>query len=167
MGFFTGLGRLIAGKPVFQDEQNTAQTTPQIPQSSVAPQHTFVDERGYKIIPKIELSHVTTHPFGGDKITITAWATNTSNEAIRLDYVTALSQKSTVMRELTPGASHEIELYRGQAPMDENNSRVELVFRIMANGDLFDNIYFAEFTRQSTGQFFMDELHENGPTRDI
>lgn len=163
MGFLSGLGRLVAGKPVFEAPQTTSDNN----QTPSTPQHTFVDEHGYKIVPKIELAHLTTHPFGGDKITVTAWATNRSNEPIRLDAAMALSQKSTIMRELTPGQGHEIELYRGPAPLHEHDSRVELIFRILANNDLFKCIYFAEFNRQSNGQFFINQLHENGPTRDI
>lgn len=164
MGFFQGLGRLIAGKPVFEapDDTSTAnQATTEQPES-----HRFVNEHGYKIIPEIEITHLESHV--DDKtMTVTAWATNTSAERIRIDHAVILSQKQTIMRELAPGQGHEIQLYDGPVATNEHDSRAELVFRLLANDDIFDIVYFVEFAREADGHFIVEELHPDNPTRDI
>ena len=169
MGFFQGLGRMIAGKPVFETPAGQDKAAP--PQSgstTLQPDasHRFVDEHGYKVVPRIELTHVQSH-INGHTMIVTAWATNTSSERVRLDYATIMGQKQTILRELTPGQAHEIKLYSGPVAQNEHNSRAELVFRLIATDDLFDIIYYAQFHRESNGDFFIDELRPDGPTRDI
>lgn len=161
MGFLDGLGRLITGTPAFQAKDGTSQTEQPAPAS-----HRFIDERGYKIIPKVTLTHTKSNTNGKTMI-VTVWATNQSTERIRLDYFVLLGQKRTILEELAPGRGREVKLYDGQSAEDEHTSKAELVFRLLANGDVFSDTYFVEFDRTSDGVFLVEDFHPDNPTRDI
>lgn len=162
MGFFGGLGKIIAGKPVFEDPGAPAA----LPTAANKPEHVFVDEHGNKIIPEIEIAHVHNHR-DGEHLTVTVWANNRSNERVRIDSSYVLNQKQQFNRELTPGQARELVLYNGPTPHDDHNHRAELIFRLMADDDLFKIVYHVTFTRESDGGFLINELHHDGPTRDI
>lgn len=166
MGFFQGLGRIIAGKPVFEVPDQPAAASQPAVQPPKNDAHRFVDERGYKIIPDITLTH-TKSRLDNHTMTVTAWATNTSTERVRLDHAVLLGKKQPIMRELAPGQGHEIELYDGPVAHSEHDSRAELVFRLLEIDDIFENVYFIEFARESNGDFVVEELHPDSPVRDI
>jgi hypothetical protein len=165
MGFLDGLGRMIAGKPVFEDgsqpkEQSNA-GEPQAPVSSG-----LRDEKGYKIIPDIEVKNVRSRR-DGDKLTVTAWVTNKSDQRIRIDYIYLLGEKKQINQELNSNQARELMLYQGSTPHDENERDAQIVYRLQENMDLFQNDYDVEFNRESDGAYTVEELHEDGSTRDI
>ena len=161
MGFFQGLGRVIAGKPVFQTTSD-----PVAPEQPHDAPRRFVDESGRKIIPEIKLTHTKSH-IAGESMTVSAWATNQSSEHVRLDYMTLLGQKHTISQELAPGKGSEIKLYNGPVARDDHASRAELVYRLFENGDVFSMTYTIEFNRESNGYYIVEEFHSNNPVRDI
>jgi len=169
MGILDGLGKIIKGKPVFevpaQSKTATDGSTNTVGRSADSSQR-FVDKRGYKIIPEIELRN-TKSRIDDQFMTTTAWVTNISAEDIRLDHVIVLEKKRSILRELKPGQGYEIKLYEGPAAINEYNSRAELVFRRIENDDVFSITYFVEFNREADGQFTVEDLHKEGPTRDI
>jgi hypothetical protein len=167
MGFLDGLGRFLQGKQVFEDEDKPRLEEPQAPPASMQPHPPLlVDEHGYKIIPHITLDHVKAHR-DGDRMTVTAWAINHSNQRVRVDHFVVLGQKQTFQRELSPSEGHELKVYEGPVAPNEYESHAELTFRILGNGDLFKNVYHVEFNRDPDGTFIIEELHDDGPVRDI
>ena len=72
MGFFDGIGRLLQGKPVFQD---TGAQPDRPTGEDTRPLKTPVDDRGYKIIPELRVEHCRTS-FNGNATQVTAWVTN-------------------------------------------------------------------------------------------
>jgi hypothetical protein len=166
MGFFNSLGRLLQGKPVFQDETPKSETPSAQPLSVSSKQSPLVNEYGYKNIPHISLEHVKAHR-AGDDMTVTGWVTNHSDRRIRVDHVLVLGQKQIFQRELEPGKGHELTVYKGKCAHNEYEAHAELVFRISENGDLFKNAYHVEFNRESDGKFVVEEFHEDSPVQDI
>ena len=168
MGFLGGLGRFLNGQPVFQDEPGatTSSHTPADAAQPLDPRHTPVDSRGYKIIPKIELSQMKTSRNGQD-MTTTVWVRNTSDQPVRLDYSYVLGQKQQFNRELAPGAGHEIMVYRGPVARNEHDNKARIVYRLLSSDDLFEDEYFVEYYSESDGAFMLEQFHEEGPTRDI
>lgn len=167
MGFMSGFGRLLAGKPVFEKETDVtsdpAVVTP--PQPVPAP-NTLHDAHGRKIIPQVAITHLQSHR-DGNTMTVMAWVTNHSELAIRLDDCTMLGQRLQVHYELTPHQNHEIVLYRGPIAATDRDHRTRLTFRLMANTDEFEIDYVTKFYRNSDGTFIVSQLHQEGGIRDI
>jgi hypothetical protein len=165
MGFLDGLGRFMQGKDVF--EGTPRPDAPQIPASDAQRQQSpLVDEHGYKIIPHITLDNVKTHR-DGDTMTVMAWITNHSERPVRIDYFTVLGQKQTFQYEISPSKPRQLTIYKGPVAPSEHDGHAELTFRIKENDDLFKNVYHVEFNRESDGKFTIEELHDDGPARDI
>jgi hypothetical protein len=158
MGFFSELGKQILGQPV---APNQAQ------QSNSAPQgQGVVDEQGHKIIPEIDITDLRSH-LDGDKLTVTAWVANRSDQHIRVDSCYLLKQKKQFNQELGPNQSHELTLYQGPAPHDENEHQAHIVYRLHVNGDSFQNNYRIDYHLESDGVRIINELRKDGPVRDI
>lgn len=168
MGFLEGLSRFLSGKPVFQAGSDSgepnkinAQATP-----SVDPTKTPVNADGYKIIPKLEVSHVQTRR-NDQEMTTTVWVNNASDQKIRVEYSYVLGQKQQFNRDLEPGAGYEITVYRGSVATDERGDKAQIVYKLVASDDLFQGDYFVEFARESDGVYLPEEFHEEGPIRDV
>lgn len=168
MGFLEGLSRFLNGKPVFQAGSDSGEPNEVNAQASppTDPTKTPVDAAGYKIIPKIELSHAQTRR-NGPEMTTTVWVNNTSDQKIRIEHSHILGQKQQFNRDLEPGEGHEIMVYRGPVATDEHNDKAQIVYKLVASDDLFQGDYFVEFARESDGVYLPEELHEEGPTRDV
>jgi len=170
MGFLGGLGRLIAGKPVFEDDGGSQ--TPKrndTTASSVTPAsqgQTSVDERGYKVIPQIELSHFHTNR-DGSRMTFEVWLTNHSDEIIRIDSAEIGGQKQVFNRQLGSRESHQFVLYNGEVRHDDHDHHARIVYRLVRSDDLFEEEYFITYARESDSTYIIDELRRDGPTRDI
>lgn len=168
MGFLSGLGRLIAGKPVFVAGENVDKPSVDMQQQAVdmPPVDDLKDASGHKIAPQITVSHVKSH-LSGSSMTVTAWVTNNSQYSVRLDTCTMLSRESRLYRDLSPGQGHEMQFYRGSVVTNDHDYKVRLTFRITENTDEFEMNYVAKFDRNSDGTFIIDQLHQNGSVRDI
>jgi len=167
MGFLNGLGRLLQGKEVFQNEgAQPSLASSDSTSNTQSKQSQFVDERGYKIIPHVTLDRVKWNR-SGDTMTITAWVTNHSKWPVRIDHFTVLGQKQVFQQELGPNDRDQLVIHKGTVASSEHDSHAELTFLLKENGDLFKNVYHVEFNRESDGKFVIEELHDDGPVRDI
>jgi hypothetical protein len=167
MGFLDGLGRFLRNEPVFPNEEASKLATPPVPVQETGPkQSPLVDEHGYKVIPKITLDRIKARR-SGDTVMVTAWAQNHSDRVVRIDYFRVQGQKQVFQRELEPGKGHEVKIYDGPVASNEYDSHGALKFRIKDNQDEFENEYHVEFNREADGKFIIEELHEDGPVRDI
>ncbi len=168
MGFLEGLSRFLSGKPVFEAGSDSSGPNKVSAQASspADPTKTPVDAAGYKIIPKIELSHAQTHR-NGQEMTTTVWVNNASDQKIRVEHSYVLGQKQQFNRDLEPGVGHEITVYRGPVATDEHKDKAQIVYKLITSDDLFQDDYFVEFARESDGVYLPEEFHEEGPTRDV
>lgn len=160
MGFLDGLGKFIAGKPVF-DETN-APTGHQPSNSTSTP----VDASGQKVIPRIEVTDVKTSHHDGHMIT-ELWIDNASNEMVRIDTITMLGQKVTHNNHIEPGKSEQFVVYKGNAPTNDYNDEARITFRLERANDYFENKYFVKLGIESEGIYIIDDVRQDGPTRDI
>lgn len=167
MGFLDGLGRFLRNEPVFPSEEPPQQGVPSTPLEDTGPkQSPLVDSRGYKVIPEITLDRIKARRTG-DTVMVTAWAQNRSDRPVRIDYFKVQGQKQVFQRELGPGDGHEVKIYDGPVALNEHDSHGALKFRIKENQDEFENEYRVEFNREADGKFVIEELHEDGPVRDV
>ncbi|HMI09044.1 MAG TPA: hypothetical protein VK497_01430 [Candidatus Saccharimonadales bacterium] len=165
MGFLDGLGRFMEGKDPFEGAPQP--DAPQIPTSDARSEEPpLVDEHGNKIVPRITLDNVKAHRDGGT-MTVMAWVTNHSERPVRIDYFSVLGQKQTYQYDIAPSRPSQLTIYKGAVASNEHDSHAEFAFRIKRNDDGFKNVYHVEFNRESDGKFTIEELHADGPVRDI
>jgi len=126
----------------------------------------LVDEHGHKIIPRIELMDLRSHR-NGDKLLVTAWVANHSDQRIRIDNCYLLKQKRQFHQEIGPGQSHELRLYDGPAPHDENEHHATIDYRLMVNGDVFRAQYRIAYHYEHDGTRIVGGLVEDSPVRDM
>jgi len=165
--------RFVEGEPVFQegdgpsdDKQDKSPHLHEPPKSGSDTIKPLVNEQGYKVIPKIEVSHLHTSRDGAH-MTSTLWISNASNEPIRIDSVWVANQKQVFNRELKPHEGHEFIIYKGPVQPNEAYHQARIVYRQLENGDLFQEEYFVEYNREPDGMYTLEEFHETGPIRDI
>jgi hypothetical protein len=156
MGFFGDLGKALVGMPTAQNKQ------PSVPIAS----HSVLDANGYKIIPNISLNNIQSHR-SSDQLIVTGWVVNDSDQQVRIDYCYLLKQKRQFNQVLAPGQSHQATLYQGPAPRNENEHSANFIYRLLTNGDSFQKTYTIRYHLESDGTRTIDELHEDGPVRDI
>lgn len=175
MGFFSGLGRLIRGEPIFVNKPKDAEDDfsddpwkrdDQDTDNSSVEKSPFIDEKGRKIIPEIRLEHCKSH-IDGDNMTVTVWATNMSDIEIEIDKVDMLGMWREIDRFLKPREAHELLLYKGKIPTDENDHKAILQYRIVKNGDCFAAEFRIEYNFESDRRYTVEELHPEPVVRDI
>lgn len=78
-----------------------------------------------------------------------------------------MKQKRTQNQEINPGSSRELTLYDGPIALNENERNAQIVYRLKVNNDVFMENYDVEYNLESDGKFVVEELHDEGPIRDI
>lgn len=169
MGFLGDLGKAIMGKPIGQaDQTQTAAPEQPIeqPTQTLGQQQGVQDERGLKIIPEIEVKNLRSHR-NGDKLRVTAWIANKSDQEIRIDETRLLGQGRQPGQFLSPRGSHELVLYDGRIPDNESQTKAQIVYRLKVNNDVFMENYRVNYSIEQDGKHTVDELVDEGPVRDI
>lgn len=171
MGFLDGLGRFLRNEPVFPNEEASKSAASSAPSQDSAQlkQSPLVDERGYKVIPPVAIERLSARR-NGDRVYASAYIVNHSDRQVRIESFTIQGQQQVFHQILNPkgenGDGFQTKIYDGPAALHEHGD-AELIFRIQENGDRFKNKYEVEFHRESDGKFVIEELHEDGPVRDI
>lgn len=161
MGFLGDLGKALMGQPVGQQPSATAQQP-----ETMAQKNGLVDEDGRKIIPDIDLKNVQSHR-QANKLTVTAWVMNNSDQILRVDSCYLLKQNRTLNQVMSPRQSRQLTLYDGPIPRDENEHQARIVYRLQANGDTFQNYYRIGYHPEADGARMIDDLYDDGPVQDI
>lgn len=163
MGLLEDVARFFQGKPVFQDpgtvDRGPAANDPR-------PLKTPTDERGYKLIPEVQIQPCHTH-FNGDSTLVTAWVTNTSKYEVELDKIILAGMTRRLGRRLQPGEAHELTLYEGPVPTNDHDYRAHLYYRQVSSDDYFLAEFRVEYQRQSDGTFGVVQLFPEHPIKDI
>jgi hypothetical protein len=165
MGFFSTISKLFMGQPLNQNTPiNSAASEPI---SAPVAGNGIVDASGRKIIPTTHVEHLHTHR-EHDRIMVKAGVLNKSpDHTIRIDTTYLLGQNRRQNQEIRPGGSREILLYDGPIPHDESQHGAQITYRLRQNGDVFMVNYRVEYSLEPDGARLVEELHEDGPVRDI
>lgn len=174
MGFLSGLGKLLSGKPVFdeapqQPRDDTAGLKREIHQDEEQQSATslFVDQHGKKIAPQVTFRHLKSH-VDGSNVTTWAWAANISQFEIELIRTEVLGHRQDIHRVLRPGEQHEVKIYHGPVITHDHDRHARLYLKIHKNDDLFLEDYMIEYNRESNGTYTLEEFHRTNPApRDI
>ncbi len=167
MGFWGDLGNAIVGKPVGQNDQASGQSVEQPQASQTLPQQQGVqDERGYKIIPEIEVKNVRSHR-NGDKLRVTAWVANKSDQEIRIDETRVIGQARQPRQFLSPHGSREFVMYEGRIPDNDHQSKAQIIYHLKVNEDVFMENYRVDYNLEHDGKQIVSNLIDDGPVQDI
>jgi hypothetical protein len=170
MGFLNELGKAFMGKPLGpagSGDTQSSQSNQPTPANTSQAGNGILNERGLKIIPDIDVRNLKSY-LQGDKLIVKAWVFNESpDQIIRVDTSYLLKQKRTHNQEINPKNSREITLYDGPAPTNENERQAQIAYRLKANGDVFMESYRIDYGLESDGKRIIEELHDDGPIRDI
>ena len=172
MGFFQGLGKLMAGKPVFDENldegprDDTAELKQEIHQDNGQHKTSFVDQHGNKIMPEVAFRNFKSSR-NGPKVTTMAWVRNTSPFEVELIKTEVLGYRQDIRRRLRPNEEHEVKVYEGSTIANDYDHHAKLYYKIHENDDLFLADYSIEYNRESDGTFTLEEFQRTYPPRDI
>lgn len=162
MGFFSELGKAFMGKPLGPNASNGPAA------GGMQQGNGITDANGRKITPDIDVRNLKSYRQGGDKMLVKAWIFNQSpDQIIRVDTTYLMKQKRTQNQEINPGSSREVTLYDGPIAQNENEREAQIAYRLKVNNDVFMENYNVEYNLESDGKFVVEELHDDGPIRDI
>ena len=168
MGFFSELGKAFMGRPLgpAREGQNQGQSAPT---SAPQPQagNGVLDERGYKIIPTISFKNFRSQRQGEKRLIVKTYIVNDSDQPIRIDTSYLLKQKRTHNQLMSPHDAHELVLYDGEIPDNENEHHAQIAYRLQVNGDVFMENYHVAYSLESDGKRIVEDLVDDGPVRDI
>ena len=163
MGFLSELGKAFMGKPLGP----AGETSQSVSASTPAQGNGVTDVSGRKIIPDVSVRNLRSQR-SGDKMLVKAWVFNQSlDQIIRIDMTHVMGQKRTQNQEINPGSSRELTIYDGPVAKHDKDDDAHITYRLKVNGDVFMENYHVEFNRESDGTFTVEELHDDGPVRDI
>lgn len=169
MGLFDALGKMINGDPMF--DEGSSSTHPQsLPSghsdSAASGQHdpTRTDS-GIKIFPELKVSRLSTRR-NGNTMMSSMWIENEAPFEIELRKFTIMGQHVAMGRRLQPHGGHEEVIYNGPIATDDKHTHASVDYRIVQNGDYFQQEFFVEFDRQADGTYLIEELHPEHHVRD-
>lgn len=178
MGFWGGLGKLVAGKPVFEESrseghddgwENDAPTTDYAEERQAKKEESrgLYDESGVKQIPEAGVIHVK-YNLSGTNVEVWATVRNHSTRNIELDKIMICGQKRELDYPLSPGAEREFSVYKGPFLMNDGYKRAELYYKDVQTGDYFraDHVIEYHYDAQSRA-YHVNSLELIRPIYDV
>jgi hypothetical protein len=159
MGFFGALGKIIAGKPVFETTAQKAQPPTNAFVLGAAP-------IGPKQIPQLQLGRIENRMLSG-RYELYVDIVNSSPEQVFLDNMTLFGARKELDSQLRPGETRQHLVYVGRPLTAQPGGYAELRYRKQADGDYFMAYFQIRFERESDGFFKPTVFRQTGPIKDI
>ncbi|HEX7483786.1 MAG TPA: hypothetical protein VF281_01410 [Candidatus Saccharimonadales bacterium] len=158
MGFLDGIRKMVQGKPVFEnpvepkerisgsdeDIGDVPDVDPAVPKNDV--------------IPTFSLDHLKSNIFG-NRTEVYAWVTNTSISEIEIERCVILNTKMMIKRRLGPGQSHEICLFKGPIPLNDQIHKANIFFKAIRENEYYRVDFTVEYNHEANGTYTVEELH--------
>lgn len=160
MGFFGALGKIMSGKPVYENKPGGNEDP-----AYSGPESGLPSAAGPKFIPVVRIGRVENR-ISGNRLDIYADIHNQSNEALFLDRVFFIGIKRELDSQLRPGEARQFIVYSGPLLMRQPDGYAELQYRKQSDGDYFAN-YHQVRSRQEGSNWQVSELLMQGPVKDI
>lgn len=171
MGFFDAMGKMIQGKPVFQDDPTkqgaqqedhfVEKNTPRLDTS-----HTPLDGHGQKIIPEITVTRVEGH-VSGDNLDLWVTIHNSSEVSLFIDKIHVLGQKMDLNYDLAPGMERQMSVYKGPTLRTNAYTNADVDYRVVETGDYFQARFYVEYDFEQDGTYLPNDFNLQRPIRDI
>lgn len=152
MGFFNGLGRVLAGKPVYEPED----VKPAEQQAAA--------QLGGKVVPTVRLTRVEC-PLHQGQMNVYVDIHNESNVNVYLDKILLLGTKRELDSELRPGQTRQFPVYSGPAPQHSKQNDAEVQYRTDSD-DYFAAQHEVRFAQQDGG-YRVSEFRLITPIKDL
>lgn len=158
MGFLDGMRKMLQGKPVFEapvePKERMSGTNEDIdvvpPIDSSAPKE--------EVTPTFSLDHLKSH-INGNAIEVYAWAANTSTTELEIEKCVLLNTKAVIGRRLGPGQSHEVCLYRGPIPTNDQIHKANIFYKDIQENEYYRADFTVEYNHETNGTYTVEELH--------
>lgn len=120
---------------------------------------------GQKVMPRLSVTRVKTTQSGA-KMQTYGWIQNDSPFAIEVTGGSVAGQRLAVRQQLEAGRGKEVKLYDGATMTNNRYDDALIDFRIVQNGDYFQQKFHIEYEYQHDGSYLIEELHAEAYTRD-
>lgn len=169
MGFLSGIGRILAGKPVFTPQEEAANQHEAITQHEVvadSEQNRPTEHAGPKQIPQLHCGRIECHMNNG-RCDLYVDVHNKSQQIVFIDDVNIFGVHRELQRQLKPGEAHQELLYSGQLLMHQPNDYALFRYRNQADGDYFQSKFQTRSEKEADGTYRITELRPAGLVKDI
>lgn len=153
MGFFQGLGRVLAGKPVFGPDD--VSRTEQQPAA----------QAGGKVIPVVRIRRVEC-PTEGANMDVYIDIRNESSVRVYVDKIHLLGTARELDANLRPGEVKQFHVYRGPRPQDGNPTEAEVQYRTDSD-DYFAARHEVQYHQEPDGMYRVWEFRLITPIKDM
>lgn len=166
MSFLGDLGKVLMGRPLGASQPKQVILPGQMPPVPPVPTQSngLLDDRGYRVVPRIAIEWLRPHRHG-DRLTVTAYIKNLSDLQLRIESVAVLKATKNLNQILAPHESHQLTLYDGPAPHNENEHQARINYRLQMTHDPFQAIYRIGYHYDSDGTREINQLFPDGPVR--
>lgn len=177
MGFWGGLGKLIAGKPVFEEPKNEGHGD----WDDDAPTADYAEDRqikreesqglynasGVKQIPEASVERVK-YVISGDNTEVWATIGNQSQRAIELDKIMLCGQMKELDYPLQPGANREFSVYKGKSLKHDSYTKANLFYKDVQTGDYFRADHLVEYHYEAQpDEYYVESMELIRPINDV
>ena len=158
------MGKMIKGEPVFDANSNSKADIGAGATSSNSGVDPTRTSSGHKVVPQIRISKVQAARNGG-RMQAYAWIQNDSQLELEITHITTMGQKYTVNQRLSTGQGRQVKVYDGPIGSKEHEEAY-VDYKIIQNGDYFQQEFMVELHRQGDGMYLLEEFHREEYTRD-
>lgn len=165
MGFMDFLGRMVEGKPIF-DENTSAGSNPPAPREPDVQPEPGLQKSDPHTFPKVYVKHVTTR-INGEKMQVYCQILNTWDGEVLLDKIRLLDTKHEIDDFLSAGEEQQFLVYDGPMPTNQVHEAF-LDYKLRDNGDYFQSVHDVTFIYHSDSKrYSVNEMCLRLPIRDI
>lgn len=155
MGFFGALGKILAGKPIYD-------TTAPAPAGAASPQQ----PTGPVAVPVVRITRIESPVVGGGQMEINFDLHNESATTVFVDKVRLLGTARELDTDLAPGQVRELPVYHGTPPQTEANHYAEVQYR-SPSGRYYIAQHEIRYHREADGVLHLAECHLIMPIREL
>lgn len=163
MSFFSVLGRIVAGKPAFEDRGQMRQPQPGAPET---PPSSAIRKGDDSSFPVVYVKRVKTDS-NGNNMDVYVQIVNTWPDEVMLDKILVAGKTHEINDFLPGGHEREFHIYSGPR-LEKQYLEALLDYKTVHEGDYFQAVHDVTFTYHAADRtYIIDEMHLRRPIRDI
>lgn len=162
MSFFGGLKRMVQGKPVFEDPNQTS-SSPSQPNAVSGQIQQQANQP--KVLPEVVIERFE-YDEDGDDISYDFAIQNNSAVTIELDKIALFNTHHDINDHLRSGEEREFSVYSGDKPTNNPVTYCELTYKDQS-GDYFKSVHYIETEKRPEGWYRIRRIKFLPPVRDI
>jgi hypothetical protein len=162
MGFFSAMGKVLQGKPIFEPEPDTSQSA-----NGSGQQQPTGPENGQKLVPVVRVTRTVCNN-SAQRMELFLEFKNESPVLVMLDKIRLLGTTRELDTTLAPGQSKQLFVYNGpRLKSDHPGGPAEVQYRKETDGDYFTALHTARTKREADGTFSVHAFTIVFPIKDV